>query len=680
MVINTDLRLLFQSLHALLDEETILHLANSDGHFIIHDLPEETFGFDFDRAPSFTDYYEFTAEELVIRNPQVFKHNNRLNFIHPLSYPRPDYHLYSIVFKDQKVLLASYYTWITNSLLIIGILVILFSLAAFIYMRRQSIELGVITDKLKTFPTHPDKEIDLPTKRKDEIGVLARSFQEMAKLIQDNINSLDNARKEAENAVKEKTEFIENMSHEIRNPLQAISGLCEIIKKNEPAKHQLKLISSLEFNTLNLQNLVNDLLDYKKLLRNQFSLNPEWVNLDTLVQNVYGSHHYFAVSRHIVFQYTIDDKLKNKDIYIDPVRINQILHNLIVNALKYTPSGGNIQFTVAVTAQRKSKQILEFKVQDNGAGLDKKTLENIQKRYFTKGQNYDSSFGLGLTIVQQLLQSMNSKLEVTSKAGEGSTFSFLLELKMKKAEQVVEAKNNQKEHYNQIADSLLIIEDDEQVLHLYKHLFSPLIPRIEICTKIDALSSLQQKFDIILTDIKISNQLIYEKAQLLKTFVSETGLIYVISAIKPKDSFCQDIGIQEFFQKPVNTKHLLSKLQEDRNVVEFGAPNFHSLKEDYDHNLVKVRKAISLLLTEWQNARSDFPFHFDQKKKEAFDLLVHKIITSMRRLELDKFESLLIKCSTEFDQEEINQKNKISVIRAMDYYLSVIKHELEISL
>ncbi len=252
-------------------------------------------------------------------------------------------------------------------------------------MNNQAKELIEITDKIKTFPDELDA-ITLSTNRKDEIGALAQSFNQMSTLIRDNMLSLEQAKAEAELANKEKEEFLENISHEIRNPLQSISGLSEVLENNNPLPHQDKIIKSLKFNVSNLHNLVNDILDYKRLLRGDITFNNDWDDLKDFLEELHRSNNYFAVTKKISFSLKLEPDLKDKEIFIDKVRLSQVINNLVVNAIKYNRPGGAVVLQASKQNTSGDQTVIRFSVFDNGIGIATDLIKKIKERYFTTHQ------------------------------------------------------------------------------------------------------------------------------------------------------------------------------------------------------------------------------------------------------------------------------------------------------
>ena len=682
MVINNDLRPLYNDLKTLLGDDMQLRIVNQEGHYLYHDDFEASFTFEFDRPALFNSNYGQAPASFFSNHPEVFSHENELSYISRLDPFRSSYDLYTVVSEDEGLILGSYYTWIRMSVSTIWILAIAFALISFFYMHRQSRELQAITGKLKLFPHQLDRQIELPVSRKDEIGELAKSFVDMSNVIKDNIASLENARKKAIEAVNDKTEFIENMSHEIRNPLQSISGLVEIMEKNNPEPHQLKIIESLKFNTSTLHSLVTDFLDYKNIIRGEISRDESWTDLIKVLQHVYGSHHYFAVSRNITFTLKTDPALKDLEIMVDNTRLNQILHNLVMNAIKYTSAGGHVVLSTQLMDKNKNEATVAFHIRDSGSGLDAEAIKQIKERYYTQedSHKYTDSFGLGLSIVIQLLKTLNSQLNIDSEPDQGSDFSFDLALKAKDRPRPETRVQMASQSSDLSIDRMLIIEDDDQIISLYAHIFEPITDHFDICKNPDDLGQFHSHYNIVLSDLQIADKSMMAYTEHLVKYQTSGAIIYVVSAsAKGIETLRQQIEDVHFIQKPFSIDGLKSRIKDHQSAKRFGVPNFNSLKADYDQDLQKIRNALALLNSEWSAILVALPDTIKRKDQEAFDQIVHKIITTIRRLDLKKFEQMLDALSVNLNNNE-DALDSTEVTDALSFYLSQIRKELEISI
>ncbi|MBA5761684.1 response regulator [Vibrio sp. 404] len=230
-------------------------------------------------------------------------------------------------------------------------------------------------------------------------------------------------------AAKAKSEFLANMSHEIRTPMNAILGISELLLENENKAEQKGLLSLLHKSAGNLVTVINDILDYSKVEAGKLSLVEEAFDLRELIENCTSLCAYQATHKNLLL--LVDMPLTiNCAVIGDKGRINQILLNLIGNALKFTESG-HVLLKVAESNQN-SRQLYQFDVIDTGIGIPADRLPHVMEKFEQVDNSVTRRYegtGLGLAISKRLIQMYGGELTVTSTVGVGSCFSFCLELK-----------------------------------------------------------------------------------------------------------------------------------------------------------------------------------------------------------------------------------------------------------
>jgi len=265
----------------------------------------------------------------------------------------------------------------------------------------------------------------------DESGQLLR-FVAVERDITDRraiAQQLSAAVEKSNKAVRAKSEFLANMSHEIRTPMNAIMGISELLLENENNAEQKDLLSLLHQSAGNLVTVINDILDYSKVEAGKLSLVEEAFDLRELIENCTSLCAYQATQKNLLL--LVDMPLSiNGAVIGDKGRINQILLNLIGNALKFTESG-HVLLKVAKLNQH-SRQFYQFDVIDTGIGIPADRLPHVMEKFEQVDNSVTRRYegtGLGLAISKRLIQMYGGELTVTSTLGIGSCFSFCLELK-----------------------------------------------------------------------------------------------------------------------------------------------------------------------------------------------------------------------------------------------------------
>ena len=651
VIINVSLESIFQELHQLIGENFNLKILNNQGYFLLHPDKENTFSFEFGKPTSFSADFGQPFDSIypkIKHNPFVFfRENDLLYAFQTLFYPKTDYQLLAAIGSDKITILADFYTWryniiVSNFVLAIVILIIILG-----YMRRQASELKRITSTMTHFPGPIDLE-KLPTHRNDEIGQLAKQFKEMSISIDNNILKLKHAKDEVEHAIKEKEIFLEDMSHEIRNPIHSIIGMTHLLEKNNPSRHQKAFIEALKFNSNNLLLLVNDIFDYYKINSNEIKAHPEWFNLQALLQKISNSQQFSAITKNIVLSTDIDSRLNHYSIFTDPVRLTQVINNLVINALKFTPENGTVQIHAQILKMQKNEVRLELAVQDTGIGVAQDEINKIVERYYSQQTQHEGLLtegtGLGLPIVIQMLKLLGSQLSINSNPGKGSRFYFNLEIPVKMTSTGGATVSNNLPRELLSDAHVLVMDDDELILLLYENLFKDRVSSfIKIKTIRDLAEIQESSIDILITDLYFGQKIVFEQAVNFKRVMRDhNSLLFVISGTNSSSD--EIISLPHYkaqFRKPIDPPQLLESISLAFASHQFGTPDTAPFREDYDHEEPKFRRAINLLIEEWEKMILTLENVIEQQDMAGYTAIRHKLITSVRRLKLPRFETLL---------------------------------------
>tara|TARA_B100001063_G_scaffold183336_1_gene172914 strand:- start:3159 stop:6302 length:3144 start_codon:yes stop_codon:yes gene_type:complete len=325
-----------------------------------------------------------------------------------------------------------------------------------------------------------------------EIEGIFQDITEQKNLMQ----SFEEASIEAKNANEAKSKFLATMSHKIRTPLNGIIGLNKLALDSNPNTKIREFLVKSEISSKALLNVINDILDYSKIEANMLSLEKTTFELDKLFLNVTDLFDYQAYKKEIDLHIDFDNNIP-RILIGDPHRITQILNNLVGNAIKFTDTG-SIEVNATLIEKNDNNLVLKCSVKDTGIGMG----ANEQEKLFKSFSQIDDSTtrvyggsGLGLTITKELIELMNGKIEVSSKKGLGTIFSFTIDLEY---EDAFEFNNTLFKSKN-----FLVIDDNEIDIRIIENILKSWEIKTYSCLNAkDALSKIEEgaHFDYILVD------------------------------------------------------------------------------------------------------------------------------------------------------------------------------------
>lgn len=395
--------------------------------------------------------------------------------------------------------------------------------------------------------------------------ITAKDSAELAtKLAQEAKNKAECATRTAKDAVKAKQQFLSNMSHEIRTPMNAIIGFTKVLLKTELTAKQKEYLIAIKLSGDSLIVLINDILDLAKVDAGKM----------TFEQTPFKMASSISAMLHL-FETKIQEKnlelVKEYDSNIpevlvgDPVRLHQIILNLISNAVKFTTKG-KITMSVRLMEESDESVCIRFSVADTGIGINADKLGNIFENFQQASSGTSRIYGgtgLGLAIVKQLVEAQGGSTEVRSKIGEGSAFSFTLNfLKTKdEAALVIEMAELNTEIKN---IKVLVVEDMALNQLLMKTLLDDFgFERDIVGNGKIAIEKLKIKnYDIILMDLQMPEMNGFEATEYIRnTLKSSIPIIALTADVTTVDlAKCTAVGMNDYIPKPVDERLLYHKI------------------------------------------------------------------------------------------------------------------------
>ena len=376
----------------------------------------------------------------------------------------------------------------------------------------------------------------------------------------------------AEKASKAKTDFLSNMSHDIRTPMNAIIGITTLMKNELHQPEKLaEHLGKLETSGRLLLGIINDILDMSRIESGKTTLNIEKTNISQQVSQLDSIIRQQASQRRQTF--TVETHMQHENVLADPNRLNQVLMNILSNAVKYTPQGGRIRLAVDELTHTEHYAKYCFVVQDNGIGMSEayqKTLFEPFTREEKSGTNKVQGTGLGMAITKSIVDLMGGTIRVESATGKGTRFEVVLEFPIDAEADKVQTAPALPEEAEAVSPlsgmNFLCAEDNAINAEILELLLETKGARCTICSNgqeiVDAFASVKPgEYDMILMDVQMPVMDGLEATRRIRSGENPLGRTIPILAMTA-NAFLEDMqksrdaGMDEHLSKPVDINAL----------------------------------------------------------------------------------------------------------------------------
>jgi PAS domain S-box-containing protein len=522
-------------------------------------------------------------------------------------------------------------------------------------------------------------------------------FAEMATAVAEEAKiKADEARRIAEAAVKSKQQFLSNMSHEIRTPMNAIVGFTKVLLKTDLSPKQKEYLAAIKTSGDALIVLINDILDLSKVDAGKMVFEEIPFKISNSVSAMLHLFELKAQEKNLSLEKEYDQRIPEV-LLGDPIRLHQIILNLVGNAVKFT-SKGFIGIRIQMLEEDHEKVLIEFTVRDTGIGISEEKIpyifENFQQATSDTSRIFGGT-GLGLAIVKQLVEAQGGKVKVESKQDQGSTFQFSLHFKKTRQEALPETIIPKSDTTIKNA-KILVVEDIPLNQLLMRTILDDFGFECDIAVngKI-AVEKVQSKaYDIILMDLQMPEMNGFEASiYIRKKLNMQIPIIALTADVTTADlSKCKAAGMNDYISKPLDEKVLKNKImfylaksamKKQNAPIKKGEKKYINLQyliQRTKSDPLLMTEMISLYLGQTKSLIKDMKESFQNKKWKELKAIAHKMIPSFSIVGMGIEYELLAKNLLEHAGKQDKKVEIENSVKELEKVLNYACQELEIEM
>ncbi|MCU0367656.1 MAG: ATP-binding protein [Cyclobacteriaceae bacterium] len=483
-------------------------------------------------------------------------------------------------------------------------------------------------------------------------------------------------------AQKAKELFLANISHEIRTPINGIAGMAELLSQNPTAEDQALYLKAIKSSAENLKVIINDILDITAIESGKLKLERINFNLEELLHSLVNGFHMQAHEKGISIHYTLDSNIP--PIFIgDPVRLNQILINLVGNAVKFTHEGF-IHISASLQQIKKTEYYLKFVVADTGIGIPQKKLKTIFESFSQADVSVTRKYGgtgLGLTIVKQLVEMQKGTIKVESKEDSGSTFTVIIPYSLGAIEATQSQIKTKALNKDFIKNTRILLVEDNDINRLYAGSILKMWGCIFDTAENGQVAVDKQKqnqYDLVLMDIQMPIMDGFEATRLIRKEEGPKGKVPIVAltanATKRDIDKCMAEGMNDCLTKPftqddllkILNKHLVDQKIDSETILINGTASVGShadlsyLEKVSGNNKSFVKEIAETIINSIPVSLQEMEILIKDKNWSEVARVAHKIKPSVTLIGLNKLKTTISSL-----EEEAKKKKRIKLIKEL---------------
>jgi signal transduction histidine kinase/CheY-like chemotaxis protein/ligand-binding sensor domain-containing protein len=484
-----------------------------------------------------------------------------------------------------------------------------------------------------------EKEIG---QRKRAVDELARYRKQLEEIVEHRTKELVQQKERAESADKTKSAFLATMSHEIRTPMNGIIGLTQILLRDDPREDQQENLNLLKFSGQHLLAIIDDILDISKMEAGKLMLESIDFNLNELIGNLIKMLKIKAQEKGIKIEYRYDHTLP-AFVKGDPIRIGQIINNLVGNSIKFTERG-----FVEVSVKPAPSNGFHFSITDTGIGIETRRINDIFGSFTQANSETTRKYGgtgLGLTIAKKLVNMMEGEIAVESKIGLGSVFSFTL--KLMEGNPPIGAHEEVPEINSTAVKRILLVEDNKVNQLVAVNFLKKWGMKTTVAQNGKEAVALikDESYDLVLMDLQMPEMDGYEATRQIRSmeesYFNEVPIIALSASVTGMvKSNVMAAGMTDYLSKPFTSDDLFSIIKKytgNRYKIREPLPAVSrlNLNQITEGNPDYKRELVGLLIGNLQELKTAFAICCQTKQSDPFNQTCHKMTTTLNILSID---------------------------------------------